>query len=289
MELYRQDRRESLTIWPCLPRLLYHKNSIGGILSDVIGIFLLGKGNRPEGRLQARGREKSDDSGPVYHTTDKFTTGRFPFVPDCNSPADMLQYIRLCSSEQLIFHTEEKGRDAMDAFVEQIVKKKKGGKEIGIIVGSLILLAVLLFLVYFFLIPYIRQFFIILAAAAIYGEWWLITEQNVEYEYSVTNGDIDVDQITARRKRKRIVSVPGAKIESLEPYRAEAYAGRQFDRRVMAATSETAEGVWCFTYRSKKNGHTLVLFQPEQRVLETLRTGLSATLQRELDKKLQQG
>lgn len=119
----------------------------------------------------------------------------------------------------------------MDAFVEQIVKKKKGGKEIGIIVGSLILLAVLLFLVYFFLIPYIRQFFIILAAAAIYGEWWLITEQNVEYEYSVTNGDIDVDQITARRKRKRIVSVPGAKIESLEPYRAEAYAGRQFDRR----------------------------------------------------------
>ena len=63
----------------------------------------------------------------------------------------------------------------------------------------------------------------------------------------------------------------------------------EFDRRVMAATSETAEGVWCFTYRSKKNGHTLVLFQPEQRVLETLRTGLSATLQRELDKKLQQG
>ena len=33
----------------------------------------------------------------------------------------------------------------------------------------------------------------------------------------------------------------------------------------------------------------VVLFQPEQRVLETLRTGLSATLQRELDKKLQQG
>ena len=177
----------------------------------------------------------------------------------------------------------------MDAFVEQIVSKKKGGKEIGIIVGSLVLLAALLFAGYLFLIPYIRQFFLLLAAAAIYGEWWLITEQNVEYEYSVTNGDIDIDQITARRRRKRIVSVPGAKIESLEPYRREAYAERSFDRRVMAAPSIAAEGLWCFTYRSKKNGHTLVVFQPEQRVIETLRTGLNVTVQRELDKKQPQG
>ena len=38
----------------------------------------------------------------------------------------------------------------MDAFVEQIVSKKREGKEIGIIVGSLVLLAALLFAGYLF-------------------------------------------------------------------------------------------------------------------------------------------
>ena len=75
--------------------------------------------------------------------------------------------------------------------------------------------------------------FLLLAGMG-YGLWWLLTSLNIEYEYSVTNGDIDIDQITAKRKRKRIVSVSGAKIESLEPFNQQEYVAR-FDRRVIAA------------------------------------------------------
>lgn len=174
----------------------------------------------------------------------------------------------------------------MDTFVEQIVAKKKGGKEWAIICGSLILCLLILV----FLAPILFAFLSILAAALIvalgYGEWWLITNQSVEYEYSVTNGDIDIDQITARRKRKRIVSVVGSKLEVLEPYNAAAYASRPFDRKVVAAPSEAEEGLWCFTYRSKKSGHTLVVFQPEKRVLDALVIGLPALVQRETKKKM---
>ena len=174
----------------------------------------------------------------------------------------------------------------MDTFVEQIVAKKKGGKEWAIIFGSLVLCVLILL----FGMPFVFAFIPILGAALIvglgYGEWWLITNQNVEYEYSVTNGDIDIDQITARRKRKRIVSVVGNKLEILEPYSAASYAARPFDRRVIAAPSEQEEGLWCFTYRSKKSGHTLVVFQPEKRVLNALVIGLPPLVQRETKTKL---
>ncbi|MCI9415450.1 MAG: hypothetical protein HFJ79_09800 [Clostridiales bacterium] len=176
----------------------------------------------------------------------------------------------------------------MDAFVEQIVARKKGGREYTLIGAAVAAALVLLVLAYLFLLPFLGVFFLLLVFGMAYGVWWLISEQNVEYEYSVTNGDIDIDQITARRKRKRIVSVSGAKIESFQPYDAGAFAGRNFDRRVEAGSVPVGEGLWCFTYRSKKNGHTLVVFQPEQRVIDQLRGGLPKLVQMDMDKKLRQ-
>ena len=104
------------------------------------------------------------------------------------------------------------------------------------------------------------------------------TARNKEYEYCVTNGDVDIDLITAKRARKRVVSVAGRKIETLLPYdTAKSTAGYQ--RVVVAAPSLREAGLWSFTYHSKKNGHTLVVFQPEQRVLSALYQGLPKLVQ----------
>jgi hypothetical protein len=176
----------------------------------------------------------------------------------------------------------------VDTFVEQIVAKRKGMKEYAIIFSSIS--AAIIFTLFFFLIAFsfLGMLAILLLFGIGYGLWWLLTSLNIEYEYSITNGDIDIDQITARRKRKRIVSVAGDKIESLEPFSQEEYATRKFDRRVIAAPSLNDPELWCFSYRSKKNGHTLVIFQPEQRVLDALKTGLSALVLRETNKKTAQ-
>ncbi len=169
----------------------------------------------------------------------------------------------------------------MDTFVEQIVKKQKGGKEYAIIaatiLGALVLGALSLML---------GMFAALLLVGIGYGAWWLITSQNVEFEYSVTNGDIDISQIIAQRKRKIIVSVAGEKIESMAPYKPEEYAGRHFDRTVLAAINPAGENVWCFTYHSKKNGHTLVVFQPDERVFSALKNGLPKLVQMDLNRKM---
>ena len=130
---------------------------------------------------------------------------------------------------------------------------------------------------------------LVLAAAAGYGAWWLATGQNKEFEYSITNGSIDVDEIIAQRKRKRLVSVNGEKIESAGVYNAAELANRPFDRRVMAAPSANEEGLWYFTYHSKKNGHTMVLFQPDDRVLAAFKDSLPKLLQLELSRKYGNG
>lgn len=157
----------------------------------------------------------------------------------------------------------------MDTFFEQIVKKKKGASEWAIVIAVIVAAATLLALVLMFVVNLI----IIAAVGVIYGAWWLATTQNVEFEYCVTNGDIDVDKIVARRKRTRLVSVAGRKIRALAPYDPAKPLGK-FQRTVMVAPSLDEEGLWYFTYHSKKNGDTLVIFQPDDRVLGALYDGL---------------
>lgn len=162
----------------------------------------------------------------------------------------------------------------MDSFFEQIVKKKKGFAEWAIIVGVLTAAVALLVLVLMFM----ANMIIIAIAGVIYGAWWLATTQNVEFEYCVTNGDIDVDKIVARRKRTRLVSVTGRKIRALAPYDPAKPLGK-FQRTVMVAPSLNEEGLWYFTYHSKKNGDTLVVFMPDDRVLGALYDGLPKLIQ----------
>ena len=171
----------------------------------------------------------------------------------------------------------------MDTFVEQIVKKKKDGKDIALIVGIWILFVIVSAAAVLFL----RMLGFLILCGAGYGAWWLTTERNREFEYSLTNGSIDIDEIIAQRKRKRIVSVNGEKLESAGVYDAAAQ-NRPFDRRVMAAPSETEEGLWYFTYHSKKNGHTAVVFQPDNRVLSALYSGLQTTVRLETDRALRE-
>lgn len=156
----------------------------------------------------------------------------------------------------------------MDSFFEQIVKKKKGVSEWSIILVTLVLALALVALSWLMgIMP------IIVTVGVVYGAWWLITTRNVEYEYCVTNGDIDVDKIVARRKRTRLVSVSGRKIRALAPYDPAKPLGK-FQRTVLVAPSVQEEGLWYFTYHSKKNGDTLVVFMPDDRVLGALYDGL---------------
>ena len=171
----------------------------------------------------------------------------------------------------------------MDSFVEQLVKKKKSPAQIAAMVATALVALVLIAGCVLFMA--ILGIFAALAIAAIaYGAWYLLTAQNIEYEYCITNGDIDIDRIVAQRKRKRIVSVAGRKIESAGRYTPEKWSGRQVDRTVIAAPSANEEGLYYFSYHSKKRGHTLVVFQPNDRVKDAVYDSLPKLVQLDWNK-----
>lgn len=107
-----------------------------------------------------------------------------------------------------------------DIYLEYMVKKKKTGKQIAL-VAVICILGVVLSLVLFGLtfivgvsmnmagtgIGQIVSFVgLLLIAAVWYGAYLLITMQNVEYEYILTNSELDIDKIMSKKCRKPIVS-----------------------------------------------------------------------------------
>ena len=78
---------------------------------------------------------------------------------------------------------------------------------------GMILLTVLAFLVGFLFIPIMMIGTVLIGFLA----WFVITGLNLEYEYLYVNGDIDVDRIKNRERRKRIGSYELANMEIIAP------------------------------------------------------------------------
>ncbi len=170
----------------------------------------------------------------------------------------------------------------MDSYSEQIVKQSLDAKRIAVIFGVIVAAVVLCGAALLFM----QYVFLPLAAACGFGVYWVATSQFWEVEYTVTNGDIDIERIIARRQRKTIVRVRGNKIEHLLPIKAST-PDKKYDRVVMAANSMKS-ATWYFTYYSKKNGSTIVYFEPNAKTLSELRDGLSRTVSIETDRVLRE-
>ena len=88
-----------------------------------------------------------------------------------------------------------------DFYTEQLVKKRPDMKDLAIKVG-LILITVIAFL-----IVLVFPIGIILPILAIVLDVIMFRRLNVEYEYLYVNGDLDVDKIMSRAKRKRMFPI----------------------------------------------------------------------------------
>lgn len=179
-------------------------------------------------------------------------------------------------------------------FVEQLIRKRKEGREwmlITLIWSGAIVLAFVAMLLIMLLAKttggVLTITHLMLWLMAVGGlTWlavWLTKTQYIEFEYSVYEGELDIDQITGKRRRKRIVQVPARKIDAILPC-TPAELTRPIDREVVAAPSR-AEATWCVNYHSKKNGNTRVLIQPNNRTMNALYEGLTVPMQRELQQK----
>ena len=83
----------------------------------------------------------------------------------------------------------------MDTFFEQIITIKKGIKETLSFLGIWFLAIFLCLILLFVKIPVISSFSALLVLGILFGAYKLCAFLNIEYEYIITNGVMDIDKI----------------------------------------------------------------------------------------------
>ncbi len=152
-------------------------------------------------------------------------------------------------------------------FMERIVKRKKSGVDYAIITAEIVGCVVLSLAALMF-VPQLGLFIVV---ALGYGTWFLVGKRNLEFEYALTDGELDIDRIAARRRRKRVFSAHGKEFEMVAPHKS-VYWSNEYKgiKKVLDVTEGAeAEGVWfVVTYFGGERG--VVLFQPSAKMIDTL-------------------
>jgi len=156
----------------------------------------------------------------------------------------------------------------MDVFIEKLVKKRKSTVDLLLIVLIIIGTLGLSFLSFVY-VPFLSTFLIV---GLIYLAYILITMMNVEYEYAVTNGDLDIDKIINQRKRKRMFSGNCKEFEVVAPVKSRHYTRDiQSCNNVLNYSSNSKDAeVWFISIR-KEGKHTVILFEPNQQMIDNFR------------------
>lgn len=157
----------------------------------------------------------------------------------------------------------------MDTFIEQLVAKADNAKEkaVKILIGAAaVILAVGLFIL---LLMYgLTPVGIVLAAGIFYGAYWLISEREIEYEYILTNGDLDIDKIIAKKKRKRLLTI---KLKTFERFGklSEAPQADESVTTVLAASGYADEAFFA-DFNHSRHGKTRLIFSPDEKFREKM-------------------
>ena len=177
----------------------------------------------------------------------------------------------------------------MDIFVEQIVKKKTSGKDTALKVliglGVALLAAIGIFVMLF--IPAFSTIALILVFGVFFGGYYLLTGLDCEYEYIITNGEIDVDKIIAKRKRIRLITARASAFEAFGRYEDAPEASS--DITVVSAAGTNLDGsednpVYYADFKHASAGSVRLIFSPEKKVVEAIAPFLPGQLRINLKK-----
>lgn len=160
----------------------------------------------------------------------------------------------------------------MDVFMEKIVARKKNAKDsliaAGIVFATLILVMVIIN------IKIINQLNIglFLVAGMIYLAYRFITSRNVEFEYIVTNGELDIDKIISQRKRKRIFSASCKEFDIVARVKSNSFSQsvQSIKNRIDASSSVNSPDAF-FVTLNYKGEKTLVIFEPDEKMLNNFK------------------
>ena len=152
----------------------------------------------------------------------------------------------------------------MDTFFEQIIAVKKNGKALAAIIGGWLAAFIVCFLLIMFM-PFLGTFSLLLAAGALFGAYKLCTRFNLEYEYIVTNGTMDIDKIINKSSRKRILSFELATVSRIEKFNPAQLSGVNA-KELFITCNQDDPGAYLMVSATEGKGTSYLVFAPDERV-----------------------
>ena len=156
-----------------------------------------------------------------------------------------------------------------DIYIECIIKHKASLKGLPMAVlcfaaGAAISLLVIMFAAMFiYLVP-------VILFVALWFAYRFVTAGNFEYEYILTNTELDIDRIMARRSRRRELNVNCRNFEMFAPYDGEILKGQDIKKTFDMSSGYESDGKWIAVYNSNA-GRTALIIEPDERMLEAFK------------------
>ena len=151
----------------------------------------------------------------------------------------------------------------MDTFFEQIISIKKTGKTVAALIGIWLAAFVVCFLLFF--TGFFDMLTFLLIAGVLYGAFKLSGLLNIEYEYIVTNGIMDIDKITNKSSRKRVLSFELQTISRIEKYNP-SLSNSVNSKDVLIACNQDDKDAYLMVSSTEGKGTNYLVFAPDERL-----------------------
>ncbi|MDE6425502.1 MAG: hypothetical protein K2K89_05110 [Ruminococcus sp.] len=176
----------------------------------------------------------------------------------------------------------------MDNFAEQLVKKNLTASEktrhtVTVIAG---VVGTLIFILLGFIMlgrPVLSVLGFILAVGAGYGTFNTMQSSYVEYEYAFTNGELDIDKIIAKKKRKALISTDVTKFTAFGKYTDDIEEPENMT--VVISSDNIASHEYYADFQHEDYGLTRIVFAPNEKILDNIKRYLPANLRAKLARK----
>lgn len=165
----------------------------------------------------------------------------------------------------------------MDNIAEQLVKKMPSAGE-SVKKTLTAAAAVIIDLICLYLCGAISPFLLILIVAVTYGAIYLIQSMYTEYEYTITNGELEIAKIAAKKKRTELLSVNVKDFYMIKKYSS----GEDFnddDLTRFHCSEGTINHLYLADFDHDEHGKCRLYFSPSNRILENIKPYLKPELQ----------
>ena len=171
----------------------------------------------------------------------------------------------------------------MDVFVEQIVRKSLTTmqKTLRVITWCVGFFTSIIFILMGLGAGVLAPVFLGIAAISVFLAHKITKNLHIEYEYSVTNNIIDVDKITAKTHRQRLLSTKIFEFENFGEYKQSDHEQKPYQNVIFAAVDEKNPYFAIFNLKGK--GRTLLVFNPNDKILSAINKHIHPKLRKRAD------